>query len=73
MFDRKNSILIIDNQNFMATLRTCVRTQRSDGLYKVFIRVTTIEIQGIEANVYMFNQYKKSEVLGKMIEKWQFS
>lgn len=40
MFDRKNSVLIIDNQNIMATLRTCVRTQRSDGLYKVFIRVT---------------------------------
>ena len=57
----------------MVTFKAYVRTQRSDGLYKVFIRVTTIEIQGIEANVYMFNQYKKSEVLGKMIEKWQFS
>ena len=27
----------------------------------------------VQANSYMFNQYKKSEVLGKMIEKWQFS
>ena len=45
MFDRKNSILIIDYQNIMVTFKACVRTQRSDGLYKVFIRVTTIEIR----------------------------
>ena len=40
MFDRKNSVLIIDNQNTMATFKACVRTQRSDGFYKVFIRIT---------------------------------
>ena len=27
----------------------------------------------VQTNSYMFNQYKKSEVMEKMIEKWQYS
>ena len=40
MFSKEMLAKIIENKRIMATFKACVKTQRSDGLFAVLIRIT---------------------------------